>query len=185
MNFLLLTSYIKTFILHCQQNWCCDTFHSSCRLCLLVVNMNEGVFKWNVINKSEKVFGYSKRYPKCDIQSIVLRNPKHLVFLTYKYIAQQVKISEKILSEIWNNFSIMSFGYPKAFLDMLWCLALLQVMRLRQGVSSHQLYELRWTIRCDQWRIMIFGHFGQFWYIGFKYCSLYTHSKSQSWKLIT
>ena len=53
-------------------------------------------------NKSEKLFGYSKRYPKCDIRNINLRNPKHFVF----YIAQQVIISEKVSYEVRINFWI-------------------------------------------------------------------------------
>ena len=64
-------------------------------------------------NKSEKLFGYLKRYPKCDIRNIDMRNPKHFVFQTYTRIARQVLISEKVNSEILNNFRISErfFGY--------------------------------------------------------------------------
>ncbi len=34
-------------------------------------------FKARYHNKSEKLFGYPKRYPKCDIRNIGLRNPKY------------------------------------------------------------------------------------------------------------
>ena len=51
-------------------------------------------------NKSEKPFGYPKRYPKSDIRNIDFRYPKHFVFLTYKHIARQVLISERRLTEL-------------------------------------------------------------------------------------
>ncbi len=53
------------------------------------------VIRRNVIT-NPKSFPISKkiRYPKCDIQNIVMRNPKHFIFLTYKHITQQVLISK-------------------------------------------------------------------------------------------
>ena len=47
-------------------------------------------------NKSGKLFRYPKRYPKCDLRNIDLRNPKHS-YVTYKHIAGK-------------------FWYPKEFL---------------------------------------------------------------------
>ncbi len=70
-------------------------------------------------NKSEKLYGYPKRYSKCDIRKIDFRNPKHFR-ISSEVLCNFLLSNQEIYSEILNNFSDMFFGYPKGFSDVLY-----------------------------------------------------------------
>ncbi len=70
---------INNILLQSVINWCVD------QLKALTQAVKVTFCKAKRHNKSEQLFGYPKQHPKCDIQNIDLRNPKHFVFLTCKH----------------------------------------------------------------------------------------------------
>ena len=84
-------------------------------------------------NKSEKLFGYPQRYPKCDIRNIYLRNPKHYVF-PFFLSCFQVRGLEFIFGEAIDKgyTSICSAGTSQSN-----CVRTVALMASSLGMPSH------------------------------------------------
>ena len=54
--------------------------------------------------KSEKHFGYPKRYPKTHFRNTDFRYPKNFAFLAFKHIAWQVFTSERSIDDPMNAY---------------------------------------------------------------------------------